>query len=80
MSTWQAATEFFEPWFYGFASHDSISLSRDSIFSSREFHILAMKSHLQAADLFTKSMHILSQIFNFIPKNSQTGKLAFVLT
>jgi hypothetical protein len=46
MSTWQATTEFFEPWFYGFASCDFISSSRDSIFLSREFHILAMKSHL----------------------------------
>jgi hypothetical protein len=42
MSTWPATTEFFEPWFYGFASHDSISLSR-------EFHISAIKSHLQAS-------------------------------
>jgi hypothetical protein len=24
ISTWRAATEFFEPWFYGFASRDFI--------------------------------------------------------
>jgi hypothetical protein len=46
MSTWRAATESFEPWFYVFASRDSVSLNRDSIFLSREFHVLAMKSHL----------------------------------
>jgi hypothetical protein len=46
MSTWQAATEFFEPWFSGFVSRDSISSSRHFISSSRKFNILAMKSHL----------------------------------
>jgi hypothetical protein len=49
--SWQTANEFFEPWFSGFASRDSISLSNDSFSLSREFHILAMKSHLQAANL-----------------------------
>jgi hypothetical protein len=32
ISTWQAAIEFFEMWFHGFASSDFIFLNRDSIF------------------------------------------------
>jgi hypothetical protein len=49
MSTRRATAGFFMTWFHGLASRDSISLSR-------EFHISAMKSHLQAAILlFTKS-------------------------
>jgi hypothetical protein len=32
ISIWRAASEFFEPWFYGLVSRDSISLSCDSIF------------------------------------------------
>jgi hypothetical protein len=50
ISTWQATTEFFVPWFYGFTSRDSISSTRHSIFLSHEFHISALKSHLQGAN------------------------------
>jgi hypothetical protein len=42
ISIWQATTGFFKPWFYRFASRDSIYLSRDSISLSGEFHIWVM--------------------------------------
>jgi hypothetical protein len=61
MSTWQAETEFFEPRIYGFASRDSISLSRDSIFFGPQIPYLGHKKP------FTRSKFIYKVHAHVIP-------------